>query len=121
MDFSKITAGIVHIYNNVFNNIASHTIAINPSTHIIMEGNVKVTAVGSILNYVGTSNSGTATISGTTVTFNHELIKTPTGVWASFSSTAITGWTWTATSTQITITVTPTGVYTVYWYAEYKP
>jgi hypothetical protein len=74
-----------------------------------------------ITNFV-TENSGATTISAsTTVTFNHGLAGTPTGVWASFSSTAVTGWKWTATSTSVTITVTPSGTYTVYWYAEYKP
>jgi len=67
-------------------------------------------------------NSGTATISAsTTVTFAHDLVGTPTGVWASFSSTGYNGWTWTATSTEITITVGTSGTYTVYWKAEYKP
>jgi hypothetical protein len=69
-----------------------------------------------------TENSGTATISSsTTVTFNHGLASTPMGVWASFNSTAVAGWTWTATTTQITITITPSGTYKVYWMAEYKP
>jgi hypothetical protein len=122
MDFSKITAGIVHIYNNIFNNIASHTIAINPSAHIIMEGNVKVTAVGSILNYVGTSNSGTATISASTsVTFNHKLIKTPTHVECGFEMTGYGTWRWSATNTQITITVTTSGTYIFSWYAICEP
>jgi hypothetical protein len=71
---------------------------------------------------VGCQNTGVATItSGTSVTFNHGLYGTPSLVLASFSSASITGWTWTATSTQITIIVTPSGTYTVYWYAEYKP
>jgi len=69
-----------------------------------------------------TENSGTATISASTsVTFNHGLVHTPTGVWASFNSTTVTGWTWTATSTQITITVTPLGTYRVYWETVYQP
>ena len=68
-----------------------------------------------------TENSGTATFSGTSVTFAHGLAGTPTGVWASFNSTGYGGWTWTANSTHITITVANTGDYTVYWRAEYKP
>ena len=71
-------------------------------------------------NYV-TENSGTATFSGTSVSFAHGLAGTPTGVWASFNSTGYGGWTWTANSTHITITVANTGDYTVYWWAEYKP
>jgi len=70
-----------------------------------------------------TENSGTATNStATTFVFNHGLAGTPTGVWASFNSTEITGWTWTATSTEITITVVGmTADRTCYWTAEYKP
>jgi len=71
-----------------------------------------------------TENSGSATnTTATTFVFNHGLAGTPTGVWASFNTTAITGWTWTATSTQITITVTGTlpESMTVYWMAIYKP
>jgi len=69
-----------------------------------------------------TENSGTATNStATTFVFNHGLAGTPTGVWASFNSTEITGWTWTATSTQITITVVGmTADRTCYWMAEYN-
>jgi hypothetical protein len=75
------------------------------------------------LGYV-TENSGTATNStATTFVFNHLLAGTPTGVWASFNITAVSGWTWTATATQITITVTGTlpASMTCYWTAEYKP
>jgi len=69
-----------------------------------------------------TENTGTATISSSTsTTFNHELVGTPTGVWASFDSTGYNGWTWTATATQITVTVGQSGTYEVYWQAEYKP
>ena len=70
-----------------------------------------------------TENSGTATNStATTFVFNHGLAWTPTGVWASFNTTEITGWTWTATSTEITITVVGiTANRTCYWTAEYKP
>lgn len=77
-----------------------------------------------ILDEVGYKNSGTATNStATTFVFNHGLVNTATGVWASFNTTAITGWTWTATSTQITITVTGTlpEAITTYWNAIYKP
>jgi len=70
------------------------------------------------------TNSGTATNStATTFVFNHGLAGTPTGVWSSFNTTAINGWTWIATSTQITITVTGTlpASMTAYWNAIYKP
>jgi hypothetical protein len=70
-------------------------------------------------------NSGSAT-NATASTFNigHGLIGTPTGVWASFSTAAVSGWTWTANSTTMTVTVAGTGLpssMTVYWKAEYNP
>ncbi len=69
-----------------------------------------------------TQQTGSAVISSsTTVVFNHGLATTPTLVLASFNDTAVNGWKWTATATQVTITVTPSGTYSVYWYAEYKP
>lgn len=72
-----------------------------------------------------TENSGTTTnTTSTTFVFNHGLAGTPTGVWASFNTTAINGWMWKATSTQITITISGSGlpsVITAYWKAEYKP
>ena len=69
-----------------------------------------------------TENTGTATISSSTsVVFDHELVGTPTGVWASFNSAGYNGWTWTATATQITVTVGQSGTYEVYWQAEYRP
>lgn len=91
---------------------------------IVIETNPAYPAGFAIENNGGwtTENSGSATISASTsVTFDHGLVGTPTFVSASFNSTAVDGWKWTATSTQITITVTPSGTYTVYWTAEYKP
>jgi hypothetical protein len=67
-------------------------------------------------------NSGTATItSGTSVTFNHNLVTTPTFVSCSFNATGWGSWKWSATATQITITVETSGNYTVYWTAKVTP
>jgi hypothetical protein len=70
-------------------------------------------------------NSGSATnATATTFSIAHGLIGPPTGVWASFSTIAVSGWTWTANSTTITVTVAGTGLpssMTVYWKAEYNP
>jgi len=88
-------------------------------------GMVIVGSNTTVKNNVGfvTENSGTATnTTATTFVFNHGLAGTPIGVWASFNTTEITGWTWTATSSQITITVVGmTDDRTCYWTAIYKP
>ncbi len=70
-------------------------------------------------------NSGSVTNStATAFVFDHNLFATPTGVWASFNTTAITGWTWAANVTSVTITVTGASLpssMTCYWNAQYKP
>lgn len=71
-----------------------------------------------------TENSATATnTTATTFVFNHGLASTATGVWCSFSSLAITGYTWTSTTTQVTVTVTGTlpSSWTTYAKVEYQP
>jgi hypothetical protein len=74
-------------------------------------------------------NSGSA-VNATATTFliTHGLSGTPSyghgGVWCSFNTTAITGWTWTANSTTITVTFTGTNlpkVIACYWIAKYTP
>jgi len=107
-------AWYIDIVNNIFSNNAVNATFIT-GEHVAFK----------IENNAGfvTENSGTATNStATTFVFNHGLAETPTGVWASFNTTEITGWTWTATSTEITITVVGmTADRTCYWMAEYKP
>jgi hypothetical protein len=82
------------------------------------------TAVGSNQGFV-TENSGRANnVTATTFNIPHGLAGTPTYVWASFSSTAVDGYTWTATSTTITITITGTSLpatVSAYWKGEYVP
>jgi len=99
--------------------LVSDNVILNSGTAIYIATPNTVT----IKNNVGfvTENSGSVEFSGTSVSFAHGLAGTPTGVWASFNSTAYGGWTWTANSTHITITVANSGSYTVYWRAEYQP
>jgi hypothetical protein len=72
-----------------------------------------------------TENSGSDTNdTATSFTFAHGLAGEPTGVWASFNTTAVTAWTWAANENQIQITVSGTGLpgkMEVYWDAKYIP
>ena len=105
-----------HVRDNVFQTTSDYYFYVDSGT---------LTQEGNVINNKPCENSGTATNStATTFVFNHGLPTTATGVWASFDTTAISGWTWTSTSTQITITVTGTGLpesMTCYWTLEYKP
>ena len=113
--------GTVYCGNNTIrhNDIYNCTAPINVTgTNTLIHGNV---------GFV-TENSGTATnTTATTFVFNHGLAGNPQtngGVWASFNTTAISGWSWTATSTQITITVSGSSlpeIMAVYFNAVYKP
>lgn len=69
-------------------------------------------------NYVSGANT-----TATTIVITHKLWTAPTVVLASFSSSAITGWSWTATSTQLTISVAGTlpASYTAYVYIAVQP
>lgn len=72
-----------------------------------------------------TENTGSQ-LNGTAHTFiiAHNLYNTPTGVWVSFNTSMITGWTWTSTSTTLTITVTGSGLpvsMICYWNVKFNP
>jgi hypothetical protein len=75
------------------------------------------------MGYVTENWVSGANTTATTIVLNHGLAGTPQYVFASFNTTAITGYSWMATSTQITITVTGTlpASYTAYAYVKYNP
>jgi len=106
------TSGNNYIKNNVITNNTSGAIS-NSGTSTIIQYNV---------GFV-TENSGSAVnATATTFSITHGLAGTPTGVWCSFNTTAVTAWTWTATSSTITVTmVGPNNNVTCYWKAEYQP
>jgi len=89
------------------------TIITNAGTSTIIKYNIGYT----------TENSGvSANATATTFSITHGLAGTPTGVWCSFNTTAVTAWTWTATASTITVTmVGPTNNVTCYWNAVYVP
>lgn len=80
------------------------------------------------LGYI-TENDGSATnVTATVFSFAHGLTAGPSaghgGVWCSFSTTAVSGYTWIANATAINVTVTGTSLpatMTCYWKVEYVP
>lgn len=106
--------GIV-IEGNSFNHTATQIIGIQAAvTDKIVKNNL-----GYVTEKVFSGTNTTAT----TAVLNHGLTAAATGVWVSFSDSAITGYTWSSTATQVTIT--PSGTlpasWTVYVRAEYTP
>ena len=124
------------ITNNIVKSTLSYGISLEAGTTSTVTNNdlrqcttyFMYTAGGtnSIINHnpgFTTENSGSA-INATKTTFSitHALAGTPTGIWVSFNSTAVTAWTWTSTSSTITVTmVGPNNNVTCYWNAIYVP
>jgi len=81
------------------------------------------TKVKGNLGFATENSVSGANTTATAAVINHGLAGTPTCVWCSFDTLAVTGYTWTATSTQITVTITGTlpASWTVYVKCEYIP
>ena len=111
-------AGVLNYTYVRFNDFLDHDLAFAKTADPVN------TFVSDNTGYV-TENSGSSVNATATVfTIVHGMASTPTGVWASFNTTAVESWTWTSTSTTITVTVVGASLpeaMTCYWVAEYKP
>jgi hypothetical protein len=134
------TSTAIYCDSNPFNCIVRDTViadeSASPNLGYGIYGNVgslivdkpSITMYGVTTEYTHcrfTKNSGSqANGTATTFVIDPSLAGTPTGVWASFSTSAITGWTWVANATTITITIVGANLpasMTCYWDAIYQP
>jgi len=121
--FINIPTTAISIGSEMYNTKISGCSFINCTTVLDNSGTNTMWGFGNVINGKPCENTGSAlNATATTFSITHGLVGSPTGVWASFNTTEITGWTWTATSTQITITVVGmTATRTCYWNVIYKP
>lgn len=132
----SVRTNYLAISGNTITQASVHAIECSSSNYTSIEYNTLwnqaltvINSINTIIRYnngFATENSGSqGNTTATTVVISHGLAGTPNaGIAASFNDTGITSYTITGlTSTQITFTVqgTPTGAFTCYWSAIYKP